>query len=97
MDQTALVALVAGILGFAAKEGWGMIQGSKKKRDEDLDKALEKNTDEILKLTVAIVELKAEFRALSEKLLAIPKLQQDMNAAHLKIREIETEKKNREH
>lgn len=93
MDQTALVALVAGVLGFIAKEMFGAIKGGHQKRQDALDKALEKNTEEIQKLTIAIVELKSQLTAVSEKLLSLPKLERDVNEAHIKIRELRAETK----
>jgi uncharacterized membrane-anchored protein YhcB (DUF1043 family) len=42
--------------------------------------------DEIAKLTIAMTELKVEIKHLSEKLSPMPKIQQDLNELHGKVR-----------
>jgi hypothetical protein len=43
---------------------------------------------EVIKLTLAMTELKIEIRHLAEKLTYMPKIQQDLNELHSKVREI---------
>ena len=43
---------------------------------------------EIIKLTLAMTELKIEIKHLSEKITYMPKIQQDLNELHSKVREI---------
>lgn len=48
----------------------------------------DQNKSEVIKLTLAMTELKIEIKHLSEKMTYMPKIQQDLNELHSKVREI---------
>lgn len=86
------IEIIMAILGFAGaflvKEAWDFIKAKGDKQSQFIDKALEKNTEAISQLQIAIVELKIRIEHLSEKLTPVPKLSKDMNEVHAKIREL---------
>jgi hypothetical protein len=49
--------------------------------------------DEVHKLTLAMTELRVEIKHLSEKLHPIPRMQQDLNELHGKVRELRARQK----
>ena len=85
--------IITAIMGFAGafivKELWDGWKASRTNKDSQVEKALEKSTEAINNLNIAVVELKIRIDHLSEKLAPIPKLSADLNHAHTKIRELE--------
>jgi len=86
-----IITAILGFVGaFFAKEVWDHIKGKQTKEKEVLDKVIEKNTDAIAGLSIAIMELKLRIDHLSDKLAPVPKMSADINEAHNKIRDVTT-------
>ncbi len=86
-----IITAILGFVGaFLAKEVWDHIKGKQNKEKEVLDKVIEKNTDAIAGLSIAIMELKLRIDHLSDKLAPVPKMSADINEAHNKIRDVST-------
>ena len=86
MNLEYLLAILGAISGFVIKWGFDYITNRKEKDKEDLQKKLDKNTEAIIALNVSMVELKIKIEYLSEKLSPIPKMQNDLNELHGKMR-----------
>jgi hypothetical protein len=67
--------------GFLAKEVFSMLVKNFFKRGENISDLLQENTLEIVKL-------RAELNFIHQAVLDVPKIKQDLNEAHTKIREL---------
>jgi hypothetical protein len=88
-EVTVPAEILWALAGFIAVKIFEVIAGIVKKHTElkddtvkELQRGLKENTD-------AMRELKYELKSLAEKVAPLPKLEKDLNAAHLKIRELQ--------
>lgn len=85
-----MVAVLPAV-GWALSQAWDAWRARHTKKAEAIDAAIEKATDAVHKLTMALTEAKAELRAqlhiLTERTDAIPKIKDDLNALGGKVRE----------
>jgi len=84
--------VITGIVGFTAafiiKEGWDLIRKKKESESDKINHSLDKNTDAVNQLQIALVELKLRIEYLADKLTPLPKLSKDVGEAHAKIRDL---------
>jgi hypothetical protein len=88
MSGEMITAIVGFVGAFLIREVWDYIKGQKEKTKNNIDNSIEKNTEAISTLSISIVELKLRIDHLADKLQPVPKMAQDINEAHNKIREI---------
>ena len=86
------VELLWAIAGFLGVKIFEVVSGIVKKHHElkdetvkDLQRGLKENTD-------AMRELRFELKSLSEKVAPLPQIEKDLNAAHMKLRELQLNK-----
>lgn len=81
LDFKWFLSILGVFLGWVASQAWDSVKKSKEAKELDLSRNL-------AELTVAVTELKIKVEILSEKLSPMPKIQQDLNELHGKVREI---------
>lgn len=86
LSPEVVTAIIGFSLAFIIKEAWDFIKKRRETESKFISGSLEKNTEAINELKVALVELKVRIDHLSEKLAPVPRLSQDINEAHVKIR-----------
>lgn len=62
-----------------------------KKKETDHSRAMEKNTQAISTLTIAITELKVRLTMIDDNIKMLPKMRDDINEAHSRIRTLNPE------
>lgn len=97
MDLEIITAVLGFVGAFIVKEAWDWIKGKADKEASHVNRSLDKNTEAISQLQIAIVELKLRIEHLSEKLAPIPKLSKDIHEAHTKIRELRVQREGNGH
>lgn len=84
-----LITAVLGFFGaFIIREVWDHIKAEKSKKSSTIDETMAKNIEAINNLNLSILELKLRIDHLTDKLQPVPKMAQDINEAHNKIREV---------
>lgn len=93
-------SLLVGILSFlgalAVTKAIEHIKDKSDKSEDELKSEVKKNTDAVIALNLAIVELKVKFEEMSKALGPIQKMQHDINYLHGLRRKLEIETKENE-
>jgi len=86
---TEILWAVAGFIGLKAFE---LIIGIVKKHHELKDETVKELQRGLKENTEAMRELRFELKSLSEKVAPLPQIEKDLNAAHIKIRDLQGRK-----
>jgi hypothetical protein len=86
------VEILWAVAGFIALKAFELIVGIVKKHHELKDETVKELQRGLKENTEAMRELRFELKSLSEKVAPLPQIEKDLNAAHVKIRELQTNK-----
>lgn len=90
---TALLGFIGTLGAFLIKEVYEYAKSKLTKAQEQKDEQLIENTKAVSNLNQSIAKLEVQIEFMAKALEAMPKMQKDINEAHLKIRDIKSKTK----